>query len=101
MAIVLESFASMKFWSVSCRNLLLPTAGMMKPAVADAVFSLRLMMMLSVSANAGRACEARALGSSSRRKRSCGHVVGMCSRKVASASKRRCCGLRRRVSFER
>ena len=66
----------MKFCSVSCRSLLVPTAGMMRPAVAVAVFSLRLMTMRSGLAKAGRACEARALGSSSRRKSSCGHVDG-------------------------
>ena len=60
----------------------------MKPAVAVAVFSLRLMTMRSVLANVGRACEARAFGSSSRRKSSCGHDDGMFSRKVASVSKR-------------
>ena len=87
-AIVLESFASMKFCSVSCRSLLAPTAGMTSEAVSVAVFSLRLMTMRLGSAKAGRACEARAFGSSSRRKRSCGHVDGMFSRNVARASKR-------------
>ena len=43
----------MKFCSVSCRSLLLPTAGMMSAAVSVAVFSLRLMMMRTGSANAG------------------------------------------------
>ena len=87
-ATVLESFASMKFCSVSCRSLLLPTAGMISAAVSVAVFSLRLMMRRLLSANAGCACEARAFGSSSLRKSSCGQVEGMFSRKVASASKR-------------
>ena len=53
MATVLELFASMKFCSVSCRSLLVPTAGMISAAVSVAVFSLRLMTRRLVSANAG------------------------------------------------
>jgi hypothetical protein len=48
-----------------------------------------LMMMREASAQAGVACDARAFGSSSRRNRLWGHVVGMASKKSASAVKRR------------
>src|ERR1700682_3998394 len=61
---------------------------MMSAAVWVAAFSLRLTMMRDTSANSGWACDARAFGSSSRLKRSCGHVVGMLSRKSATAAKR-------------
>lgn len=79
-ATVTLSLASMNRCSVSCRSLLLPTAGMMSAAVCVAAFSFRLTMMRDASAQLGVACEARALGSS-RVKSSCGQVVGMLSRK--------------------
>ena len=81
-ATVTLSLQSMNRCSVSWRSLLLPTAGMMSAAVCVAAFCLRFTMMRETSAHAGVACDARALGSSSRRKRSCGHVVGMLSKKI-------------------
>ena len=48
-ATVTLSFASMKCWSVSCRILSLPTAGMMRAAVSVAAFCLRFTMSATLS----------------------------------------------------
>ena len=61
-ATVTLSFASMNRCSVSCRNLLLPTAGMMRAAVWVAALCFRLTTVRDASAHVWRACDARALG---------------------------------------
>lgn len=86
-ATVTLSLQSMNRWRVSCLSLLLPTAGMINSAVSVAALRLLLMTMRGAFAQGGVACDARALGSSSRRKRSCGQVVGMLSKKSASRAK--------------
>jgi len=57
---------------------------MMSAAASVAAFCLRFTMMRETSANPGCACDARALGSPSRRNKSCGQVVGMLSKKSAT-----------------
>jgi hypothetical protein len=83
-ATVTQSLMGINRCSVSCRNLLLPTAGMMNAAVSVAPLCFEFTTMRETSANDGSACEARAFGPSSRRNRSCGQVVGTLSRKSAS-----------------